>query len=720
MTKKSSAQLAAPLPPPSVPHFRLDPHDKVTIKGIDYVPVSSDEFAHVLRRLDTPDLCESFTHEEIDAYRQVPGKWGHVRGFFLSTKAKLRATCRESRIGDLPAKQQVKILWGKSICDGFLRMEDKGLATRSDASMKAAIKTITTGLLEAEMANGRCGSADIQVKWPPSPRTLRRWLRRYEACGYDAMALRDGYGRSGDRTPRFESEERALMREYAERYASRRKPTKRSLLQDLHARIDEENRERAKAGRRLLQKPSRAAFERVIDDLDPFHVYAGREGEAAARKKFYIVRGGLDVTRPLERVEMDEWNVQLQMLLMDAGLWSRLTPEQRAEVERRRLWLSTAIDCATRCFLAARLVENPCASTSVATLAMAVNDKSAYAEAAGCLTPWDMLGTPETVCTDTGSSYISHEHRAAVTDLGSEALFPPAGLPQMRGTKERSYRTLHKGLVARFDGRTFENVVVKGDYDAEAHAVLDVAELGRMIVRWIVDVYHNTPHAGLGGETPRNAWLRLSKIFPVIPPPDADTSRHIFGVTVERRIGNPGVRVLGLHYQSSELQRLRRDVRLKPVLVRIDHADLGHVSVRTPDGWLTVPCQRDGFAGVSVQRWTEATRALRRANADMAKLSEPIVLQALRDIQGFSEAATARAGIAAPILTSADCDRLDRDLFRTFDFDRGAEDGPEVLELPAPDGESIEGEAGPAEIPDDPAAGMPSDGTDGDDFFTED
>lgn len=658
------------------PRWRLDAHDKVTVdREVDYVSVSDDEAGHVLRRVDNPNLCESFSHEDFEALRRE-GRLSISRGFYLAAKAKLRAPKRAVRITDLSNDAQAKVLWQKSICDSFLRLEAKSAATRSDASMKSAIAKVVAELLATQFANGRCGSADVTVKRPPSPRTLRRWLRRYEACGYDAMALVDGYHRCGDRdTVRFGAVERRAMQKFADRYASNRKPTKAGLLKDLHAFIHKLNLRREKRGMYLLVKPSRKAFEHVINDLDPFLVEAGRTSPEAARKKFYIIRGGLEVTRPFERLEFDASKIPVQAILMDAGIWAKLTPSQRIDIGRGRYWLSIALDAATRCCVAALLVESLSASSAVATLEMAVNDKAAYAAAAGCRSPWDMYGTLETAAQDSGSEFICHEYNAAVIDLGSEVFFPPAGMPQMRGRNERFFRTLNKGLFSRVDGQTFENVVVKGDYKAEDRAVLDVAEIGRMIVRWIVDVYHNTPHAGLGGETPRNAWLRLSKMYPVMPPPDADVNRHIFGTTVERRIGNEGVRVLGLRYQSLELQRLRRDVGLKPVLVRLNPADLGHVSVRTKEGWLAVPCQRSGFDGISVTRWLEAERVLRRTNANMAKLAEPIVFQALSDIQEMSDAATKRAGISSPLLTSANVDQLERDRFRGFEFARGPEAG---------------------------------------------
>jgi putative transposase len=674
----------------SVPRFRLDPTDKVTIDGVDYVPKSDDEFGHVLRRLDNPDMCESFTHTQIDELRKG-GKWRHCRGFFRSSKAQLRAARPETLVSDLPPKLLARVLFRKGFCDEFLRMEAEGLATRSDASMKAAVRSILANLVVAELDGGRCGSEDVAVQRPPSPRALRRWLAAYSACAWDAMALCHGYRRSGNRTPRFGSEERALMQKYADMYASRLQPSKISLLSLLHGEITKENAKRKTSGERPLKVPSRAAFERVIDGLDPFHVYAGRESPAAARKKFFIVHNGLSVTRPLERVEIDENRIPLQTLLTDAQLWHRLTPKQQAEVERRRLWVSTAMDTRTRCCLAALVVDNPSEASAVATLEMSVNDKSAYASAAGCVTPWDMFGTGECYANDSATWYKTIGYRSCIIDLGSETQFPTTGVPQMRGTQERFYRTLHSGLVSKFQGRSFENPVAKGNYESEANAELDPFEMGRMIVRWIVDVYHNTPHSGLGGETPRNAWLRLNKIFPVMPPPDEEVNRHIFGLTLEARIGNRGVRFLGLYYQSPELQRLRRTTRMKPVLVRIDRTDLSRISVRpkpgseggADTGWISVDCLTSGFQGVSVEHWMRAARVLRQKHADMAKLTAHIVQQALQDIAEFSQMATKRAGIASPLLTAPDIEKFDRDVVRNFDFvrDGGGEDAPDVLDV---------------------------------------
>jgi putative transposase len=105
-----------------------------------------------------------------------------------------------------------------------------------------------------------------------------------------------------------------------------------------------------------------------------------------------------------------------------------------------------------------------------------------------------------------------------------------------------------------------------------------------------------------------------------------------------------------------------------------------------PDtGWLSVDCLTPGLDGVSVEHWMRAARILRQKNADMAKVTDPIVQQALHDIEEFSRTATKRVGIDSSLLTASDMQKFDREVVRNFDFVRGDEDGPDVLERSSSD-----------------------------------
>jgi putative transposase len=163
---------------------------------------------------------------------------------------------------------------------------------------------------------------------------------------------------------------------------------------------------------------------------------------------------------------------------------------------------------------------------------------------------------------------------------------------------------------------------------------------------------------------------------------------------------------------------------MKPVLIRVDRTDLSRISVRPkpgPDtvtdmGWISVDCLTSGFQGVSVEQWMRAARVLRQKHANMAKLTEHIVQQALRDIAEFSQMATKRAGIASPLLTTHDIQKFDRDVVRNFDFVRGGEDAPDVLEAFTGD----ESPSGDTEVNASPPTGEQPDDTTDDTWFVED
>ncbi len=92
-----------------------------------------------------------------------------------------------------------------------------------------------------------------------------------------------------------------------------------------------------------------------------------------------------------------------------------------------------------------------------------------------------------------------------LADLGIIFVAPQVGQPNKRATVERSFGTTRTQFLPHFSGQTFANVGDKGDYDPGKNASLFVDELAPALVLYDVDVYHNSPHEGLYGETPRLA-----------------------------------------------------------------------------------------------------------------------------------------------------------------------------------------------------------------------
>jgi putative transposase len=654
--------------------FRFDRHDKIVIEGKPYRWIRADDLGHVLVA-DGDTRHKEWIHHNRIYELYMAGTLTCHRDVHNPVRNRLKAAHGTDLLTDFSPEDQELVLWRERYCIGFFEMErsTKGVS-RSDKSLQNTIPVLEEKINAEDRRRfgaekKRCGQT-ISHRAPPNPSTFRKWLRSYEAAEYRAVALRDRYGKSGNRTPRIDADSQDAAQAYAAKFMSSNRPNKKMIFIEYSRGIELENKSRTENGRALLHALSRRSFEKLISQLDPYATAVAREGEDAARRKFGIVQGGLVVSRPNERVEMDEWRVSLQTLLVNAGVWAHLSPEGRAAVQRTRVWLSAAICARTRYILALRLLDAaPSHESAIATLEMALCEKTHITSVVGTLSTWRSGGI-ETVAMDSGSSFTALATRAVMADAGIEAFFPPSGLKEMRARVERSFRTIQQQLVRYFAGQTFENLISKGSYDSEGNATINVEELNRTLVRYVVDAYHNTPHEGLSGETPENAWLRLSKKFSIIPPPDKSRRRHIFGISCERVIQNKGIRVLGIHYQSKELQQLRRKVQKKPVLVRVDRFDLQQISVRVDGGWLSVGTAIDdlNLTGVSYWEWVSAARELSRHHAEISALSADIVTAALDHVRALGTAAVERAELGSPILVNEDIDKLDRDLFRTFSF----------------------------------------------------
>jgi putative transposase len=657
------------LSPPAV-RRHYGPTDRIGLRvgtemAVYYRCRESNASGHIFERIEQPGYIETFTHEDVSAFEKTPG-YRFDRALFAEKNARARLTSGVDDFSKLPDREKPKAIWMADWVKRFEVMRQAGLTNLRDHSVKAAIATIQAGIeadAKQRAENLRAGGV-YAVKKPPSVRTLLEWRRKLIGGGGNPIALRHGYRHCGGNHQGIDSEVETMMVKHARRFAAENRPLKVRLYEDFTDELKTLNEVRVVAGSPAYPIPCDKTFFHRIDRLTSFEVCAGQLGLDNAGKEHRPISSGLDVTRPGERIEIDEWRVPLQTLMIEAGVWEALNREERRLVARARWWLNVAIDAASRCILGMRLSKTATSVSAIATLAMCFIDKKIYADAVGALTPWDQFCGIETVCTDQGSAYIGEEFKGAAVSVGAEPENPPAGLAEWRARIERLFGTAHTQLISRFTGRSFHNVVALAGYPSEDRASLTLEELSWAFVRYFVDVYHNSPHEGLDGETPRNCFKRLSKLYGVVPPPDAKTLRNAFGLRLTRRLEKRGVRVANLHFQSLKLQEFRRKVGSRNVQVRLDPNDIGAISVKvsdSPENWLTVPCIRKGFVGVRAADWLEARLELRRQFGDEAKIDESIVRKALAAIQEMAESAVRRAGIST-MLTAKEINDAERRL----------------------------------------------------------
>jgi putative transposase len=674
-------------------YFRFNSKDRLWIEGKAYRPVERQEVGHLLLREDDPEIQRLFSNEELDRL-VLAGEVRIERNAFRPELLLARAKAEALRINDLPEREGNNVARREIYCTRFLEMVHAGEATRSDKSMHRAIAIIEAEINEAEWAAaaklGKGGEPirpradqEITTHKRPSPRTLRRSLRILEGAEGQVLALRKAYRRCGDRlTRRHPLEVCDLVDDVAASFkekAAEGRATVRTLHGQLGAKLLIINVKRQAAGLPKYKTPSYHHLLTRVKELHALETLASRYGVATAEAKMAAVARGIMATRPLERVEIDEWKIDLYTVFEHHGLLEDLTAEEIADLKKQRFWLCAVIDAATRVILGMKIGKKVGVQLALDTVEMAVSPKVAYARIAPSVGRWLFCGPFEQLAHDQAKWFMSHAFRTPLLDLGSEVLAPPAGMARLRPKIERFFRTAKEAL-AFFTGRTFENVIVKGDYDPVGRASLTVPELCEVLVRWTADQYHNTPHRGLDKQTPANAWARLTRKYGVMLPPHSHDLRAIFGVRMHNHSVQPsGVEVFGLFYNCLELQEFLQRRGSAVVDIKVNHRDINCISVELGDNcWLAVPCMRPGMEHVPLDVWLATRQALRRQYADESKIDDEVVKDSINKMMEIADSAEQRTALVTTRPTTEQLTKLHKDVNMSFEFLR-PDTGPTPL-----------------------------------------
>ena len=633
------------------PRFAFTKGDKVTIGGIAHRPVDTTDAGYVFVRIDGEGVAESFSRSEIARLADL-GRIKHERGVLLPEGAKARLELPGDLLSQL-SEAMHRVARGKeAVVLAFLAMEREGKVMRTDAWITDAKDAITgkaARILEEPSRYDGTSAGSSVLKVPKfSSRTLRRWVKAYEDLG--VSGLYDGVGRRGNRESRLCVEARIILANCVRKYMTPGM-TQKAIQDDVDRAFRKKNEERRAEGRPELVRPSKETVRKAIGALDPYHCDVTRLGAETARRKHGPVGTGLDLTRPLQRVEIDTWPIDLITLLTDSGLLNFLTEEDKVMFgltgEKKRWHLTVAICATTRCILAMRLSRTARAQATVEAMDMIGRDKGVWADAVGALGPWSMRGTPELIVADCGSEYVSFDARVAARDLGITFEHPPAGVPEMRARIERVFRTISVNLMTRLTGRTFSNVIERGEYDSVGRAALTVDDLCAALTRWVVDIYHRTPHRGLDNETPANCWKRLIESYGVAPPADLWRRRLAFGTRMSRPVQKDGITILGVRYHSeflAETMLHRQDKKLK---LRWYSEDIGAIAVEIDGEWIEIPSVFARHRGVRAETWRLACRDLRARYKHEAAIEEHVVHKAIDAIERINGDAMNRVYLLA-------------------------------------------------------------------------
>ncbi|MCU9847817.1 hypothetical protein OEZ60_07335 [Defluviimonas sp. WL0024] len=423
-----------------------------------------------------------------------------------------------------------------------------------------------------------------------SGHTFWKWYWQWRIDGDDGLF--DSYRNCG-KYKRYNDATEAFVCKILDRLFDQERVTIKSLVESVQAAIDAENerRERLPVPAAKLKMVGYDYVLGHIKDRAPVDHAIRKHGWDKAYKDLHTLGMGIETSRALERVEADEYTVDLFVLMESTSLFDHLPESIKRILEldgtARRVTLSAAIDVHTRCLLALQIVPQAVESPLRHTLEMIYTDKSPIADAAGAKFNWPMAGAPETIVLDRGAHYIEDDAYDILAYLGITNLGAPAGKPWLKPFIERVFRTIHDDLLLRFSGRAFSNVVERGENDAEERATLTLEAFLGWLVRWTVDAYHTKRHPALG-MSPAQAWAKAVSVCETRYL-TSNEMREAFGVRMRRKLSRSGLRVAHLDYQADAvMEEFLKSSASDFEILRWD-GDIGTISVRADDGpWTSV------------------------------------------------------------------------------------------------------------------------------------
>jgi len=119
---------------------------------------------------------------------------------------------------------------------------------------------------------------------------------------------------------------------------------------------------------------------------------------------------------------------------------------------------------------------------------------------------------------DNGSAFVSGETLRILSILGIPLIHSRVGVASSRGKVERHFRTVRDQFLRPLDKAS----------------VRSLADLNARFHTWLESEYHRSPHRGLGGQSPLEAWLeKAHHIIHLDPTVDLE---EVFRHQIRRRV----------------------------------------------------------------------------------------------------------------------------------------------------------------------------------------
>ncbi|RLA43762.1 MAG: hypothetical protein DRR42_21325 [Gammaproteobacteria bacterium] len=475
----------------------------------------------------------------------------------------------------------------------------------------------------------------IEEKKAMSDRNTTRLYAMWNANDRRIDCLIPGYSNSGNRTERLNFEVKELISEMIQtEYLSDTRPTLQKIVNLINDRIDEE-------ARFVDCGPvARSTVKRMVEAIPAYKRCIAREGYFEAQRRFPY---GSAVVKPgylNQEAELDHTPVDVEIRCPETG------------ETIGRIWLTFVVGRKTGMIKGYYLTANsPCARSVVEAIKHASLPKDGllekYPELLG--QEWPCWGLVSNLIVDNGPDLHSNMVLLALAGLGVAAQFNPKGNPRFKGKVERTLGVANEETTELMPGRTFANYIKKGDYKSGKNAILTMEEFEKILVIWIVKIFHNRKHR-IRKTSPLQEWKKHEMELPALRlPPSVEDFDKLFWVKDSRKLGFKGIQANNRFYQSVELQAIAKETGHGiDIDFYIDESDISviHVNVPGTNDFIDAFLEDSDYARLRLCRADHEEvieLALKRNSSGKAaaQLSEPMLLSAWNEIRRIRDEAIA-------------------------------------------------------------------------------
>jgi transposase InsO family protein len=475
----------------------------------------------------------------------------------------------------------------------------------------------------------------------PSPRQVREWYRNFIVAGRDVRALVSCDWAKGNRIDRYEDWQIVILNRVIDEKLATPTP---SSLESARRAANLALKEFAEANGYTLALPGGAQgigtklLARMLRSRDAFQTLSQQTTVFEARREYQSVQLG---------PQGDEVNKEWET---DHTLLDIIVIDENTRAIIGRPWLTVILDRYSRCIVGYVITFAPPSWVSVMdALRVAIMEKG---EIEGVHNEWPCCGVPAVLITDNGRDFKSASMDGAAKALGFTLRHMKKRKPWLKGKVERWFRSLEEDIIHTLPGTTFSKIESRKHYVSEKMAILTIDEIDWIVMKWIVDVYHQKRHSKLG-IAPVEAWRRGLKEIPLPYVPPEDLLIPMTGLIIPRSLSRGGIRYMGLRWDSEELCFLRgAPDTCVDVQIRLDPTDLSTIFVLNEKTRKWIPAQLIEpveARGKSLDYWVRVKRLKVRLMKEEDLQSDIALATAMKEIDNFvQEQAASRLKSKAP------------------------------------------------------------------------